>query len=99
MVDRREFLRDILWIQHPCLHCAQEPRGLLQIPQLKFSLYGFLSGQAIPNCPTCQEPLQLAGGSDELQDRALLADLDIAWQKICDLLDLGFAELTTPPEK
>lgn len=67
-------------------------------PFLKYRLYDVLAGQGVTICPECQMQHQLGGETRELDDRELLAQLDTAWTKICDLLDIGGADLTTPPE-
>lgn len=71
----------------------------MRAPQLKYSIYEMLEGQGVATCPTCGLEQQLIGEQYELDDRQLLVQLDSSWQKICDLLDLGLAELTTPPER
>ena len=96
----RNFLRDLLWIAWPCSRCVQQPgRSILSVPLLKFGLYDVLEGQGVAICPDCGLQQQLAGERNEIADRLLLRQLDSSWRKICDLLDAGLAQLTTPPEK
>ena len=97
--DRRNFLRDILWIESPCVECSQRSYSVLSIPFLQFRIYDVLAGQGIATCPNCGVEQQLGGAQKEMEDRVLLKRLDDSWCEICDLLDQSFAQLTTPPEK